>query len=94
MSDLKLQRETMSLVDDLLKCPGYTDWFVPEVEKTIRFLEAEICDVNTSPEDTARKKIERTVWLSMLMMPAEMQVGCRNNIKSFVDEVKRKPPEA
>jgi hypothetical protein len=94
MSNPKEQREKIALIEDLLKCPGYTEWFVPEVEKTIRMLEAEICDVSTSPEETARKKIERTVWIAMLMMPAEMQVGCRNNIKSFVDGVKRTPPEA
>lgn len=94
MSNPKEQRETIALIEDLERCPGYTEWFVPEVEKTIRMLEAEICDVRTSPEDTAKKKIERMVWISVLSMPAELSVGCRNNIKAFVNEVKRTPPEA
>jgi len=94
MSNPKEQREKIALIDDLLKCPGYTEWFVPAIHELIASCESVICDEATSPEQTLRSKVMRTTLLDVLRMPGEIHAGCRNNIKSFVDGVKRTPPEA
>lgn len=94
MSNPKSQKETISLIEDLQRAPGYVEWFVPTVERLIARLESEICDEGTSPEETTRKKIERTVWLSVLRLPDEMLSGCKTNLQAFVDGVRGKLPDA
>jgi len=94
MSDPKQQKETISLIEDLQRCPGYVEWYVPTIEKMIADLESEICEESTSKKETARKKVERTVLLSVLRLPSDIHGGCRSNLKVFVDKALRKPPEA
>jgi hypothetical protein len=94
MSDPKQQKETMSLIDDLERSPGYVEWYVPTINRMITDLENEICDVATDPVATATKKIERAVLLSILRLPGELRSGCASNLKVFVDKAHRVPAEA
>lgn len=84
MSDPKRAAETISLIEDFTRNPGVVEWFIPFMKQQIADIEREILSSDTSPEDTAKMKIQREAWLAVINFPAEQSAAHRANLASFV----------
>lgn len=86
MSNPRHAKETISLIEDFTRAPGVVEWFMPFMLQQIADIEREILSTDTSPDDTAKKKLQREALLAVLNYPAEQLAGHRANLASFVKE--------
>ena len=85
MSDPLTTKEIISLIEDFQRSPGNVEWFIPHVRGVIAIIEDEICDIATSPEQTARLKIERSVWMAVLQLPEQQHAAHHRNQQVRLD---------
>jgi len=67
------------------------EWFIPFMQQQIAAIEREILSTDTTPEETAKKKLQRETLLAVLNYPAEQLAGHRANLASFVKEQRGTP---